>query len=696
MRWEHVAWLATVLSAAGGQVVSIDDDLNGSWSKVPHTPAAATTDDPQLNTSGSAVSYDHDVTNVDRDTDDDDIIIPENENDDDDAVLGTKLNTNSSKINGNETVQGTTIGIGNITDGSDELATTVGNGNITEQVTEEAPQIGDSNENGGEVSAEVEQGSSKEVPRSGEITSRETTEPIQTEGGLVQGHYLSQDSNIRSYIDIPYGKFERKKLFEAPTVADPWDTIHNASKHEKRCPQIDESGNFTGSMDCLTLSVFAPNNVENASVLFHIYDGDFSTGSADHNIYGPDYLVTKGIILVLPNYRLGALGFLCLNNDVAPGNAGLKDLTLALKWTKNNIALFGGNPSKITVSADGKAGALAGHLALSPISRPYISGLITESGAMLAHWAIDRHPKNTVYLLDEPIQNQLGNDIDVRLLVQAAEGIHFRPCIETGANAFMNETPWEILHKKEKKLDIPFIIGSARHAGLQEAMVLSEKSLSELDKNFTNFLPDDLKFEDGKEKDVAEEIKKLYFKNNSISLEHIRQISLLYTDAYYLGPSIRASRALVAAGAKVYFYEFSFVGELNKMMQSLSSTVQEAARGDLACYTFMQDGEGPKQGSVEDNMVNLITEMWVSFLQTGVPSADGITWKNLEKVKEADEGWLSIGEKAEELTGLHVDRLGLWTNIYDQHFIEKNLAIGVRSCIYLIFTAVLLHAIRKV
>ncbi|KAI5634574.1 carboxylesterase family domain-containing protein [Phthorimaea operculella] len=669
MRWEHVAWLAAVLAAASGQAISIDDRLNGDNPSPPAPPATTTTEDP----SNSAASYDFDVPD-DRDADD---TAPEDDNDYEETEPGQNNNTNSSEINGNESQQETTDGITN----------------TTVQVTEQTPDTGNSNENGGEVSVEVEPESSNEVARSGENMSREATEPIDTEGGFVQG-YLSQDSNIRSYIDIPYGKFE--KLFEAPTAADPWDTIHNVSTHEKRCPQIDESGNFAGSLDCLTLSVFAPKDVQNAAVLFHIYDGDFSTGSADHNIYGPEYLVTKGIILVLPNYRLGALGFLCLNDDIAPGNAGLKDLALALEWTGKNIELFGGNTSKITVSADGRSGALAGFLALSPISRPYISGVITESGTMLAHWAIDRHPKTTISLLDESFQAQLGDNINVQSLVKAAEGIPFRPCIETGPNAFMKETPWEILHKKDQELDIPFIIGSANHAGLQEAMLLSEESLSDLDKNFTRFLPSDLKLEHGKDKDLAEEIKKLYFKNDSISLEHIAQISLLYTDAYYLGPSIRAARALVSAGARVYFYEFSFVGELNRILHSLPTTVQGAVRGDLACYTFMQDGEGPEQGSIEENMVNLITELWASFLQTGVPSADQITWKHLEIGKDKDEGWLSIGEKVEQITGLHVERLGLWTNIYDQHFIERNLAIGVRSCMFLIVTAVLLHTIRKV
>ncbi|XP_049877837.1 uncharacterized protein LOC126375038 [Pectinophora gossypiella] len=517
---------------------------------------------------------------------------------------------------------------------------------------------------------------------------------VETESGPVQGFYKDGESGIRSYIDIPYGSFSG--LFEPPVKPEPWETIHKANQHEKRCPQIDEDDKFVGETDCLTLSVFAPSDVENAPVLFHIYDGQFRTGSADPTIYGPDYLVPKGIILVLPNYRVGPLGFLCMNNDVAPGNAALKDLTLALSWTKENIEHFGGNSSNIVVSGYGMSGALAGYLALSQKSRNYVSGVITESGSVLAPWAIDRNPQEKVTKLTEALEEDITNEINLESLLTSAKDIHFMPCVETGPDAFMNETPWTFLQTENTKINIPFLIGSANHAGLHEAMQHTGDTLCQLNSNFSRFLPNDLKFKDENEKsEVAEKVKKQYFYDNNINTSSIHNVSLSYTDAYYLGPAVRVSRDLVKAGANVYLYEFSFVGDLNRESGALLSTVHGAARGDIIGYTFVQDDDVPLESTDEEQVVTMITDLWVAFLKEGKPSIDDVAWHELENTEEANEQWLSIDSEVELQKGLHVSRLALWTQIYEDHYIERNLAREMQSSLLVLTTALLLLGLRK-
>lgn len=366
----------------------------------------------------------------------------------------------------------------------------------------------------------------------------------------------------------------------------------------------------------MTLSVFAPSDVENAAVLFHIHDGRFTTGSGDPSIYGPEHLVTKGIILVLPNYRLGPLGFLCLQNDVASGNAALKDLTLALDWTKHNIDAFGGDPAKIVVSGDGTSGALAGYLAISPYSRDYISGVITESGAVIAPWALDRDPVKTAHRLEEIIEADIAPNTDIELLIKSAKDIVFKPCVERGPEPFMNETPWQMLQDQEN-IDINFMIGSANHAGMHEALEDIATRLTDLNTNFSDFLPNDLEFEnDGQKHDVVNEIRTQYFDDEEISLANAESLSLFYTDSLYLGPAVRTARPLIAGGATVYFYEFSYVGELNRELNSLLRAVDGAARGDIVGYVFTQDGELPKT-EADKAMVDMMSDLWVTFIQTG-------------------------------------------------------------------------------
>lgn len=80
-------------------------------------------------------------------------------------------------------------------------------------------------------------------------------------------------------------------------------------------------------------------------------------------------MMNKDIVIVIPNYRLGVLGFLSTGDEVIPGNMGLKDQVLALQWTKKNIYRFGGDPNRITLHGH-SSGAACVHLhTLSPLSK---------------------------------------------------------------------------------------------------------------------------------------------------------------------------------------------------------------------------------------------------------------------------------------------------------------------------------------
>ena len=105
----------------------------------------------------------------------------------------------------------------------------------------------------------------------------------------------------------------------------------------------------------------------NIPVLFYIFGGGFVWGSPSK--FGPEFIMSRDIILVMVSYRLGALGFLSTGDAVIPGNMGMKDQTLAMKWTRNNIYDFGGDPSRITIHGH-SSGAACVHLhTLSPLSK---------------------------------------------------------------------------------------------------------------------------------------------------------------------------------------------------------------------------------------------------------------------------------------------------------------------------------------
>ncbi|XP_045777028.1 uncharacterized protein LOC123875319 [Maniola jurtina] len=502
---------------------------------------------------------------------------------------------------------------------------------------------------------------------------------VDTTKGSVRG---VEKGGVLQFFDIPYGAFSENPLQE-PVEPVKWeDEILEKKEHKSQCPQM-KNGVYLGDPDCLTLSVFKPAPKETdqndkrtklAAVLFHIHDSSFSTGSSDPLVYGPKNLVDNGIILVLPNYRLGALGFLCVRNETAPGNAALKDLTLALKWTIENIAQFDGDPSNIVVSGAGAGGALVEYLLMSNISRPYISRAITESGFSLSPWAIDRNPLATASSLPPGI---LQGKIDLEALVRSSADIDFRPCIEK-ETGFITESPWLLLSRNQTNL--AYMAGTANHAAWSEALrqITTENNLSELNKNLSLLLPNDLTFENNEDKlRVGRQVRSFYFGERDITTTDVNQLSQLFTDTGYLNPGLRGARLLVKGGVNVYFYEYSFNNP------DLKQAFDASTRGDSLTFVFSGSEETTKNEE-QIRMRLIMTSLWVSFIKVGTPSVENIVWTNMKDVTPAEEDWLSIGATVQMQKGLHVNRLRVWQEIYDNHFIENNPGFVHKPSLYIL------------
>lgn len=107
-----------------------------------------------------------------------------------------------------------------------------------------------------------------------------------------------------------------------------------------------------------------------------IHGGAFIAGSNSFDEYGPKYFLDKDIVLVTINYRLGILGFLSTADLVSPGNFGLKDQVLALKWVQSNIHSFGGDPNKVTLFGESAGGMSVSFHTLSDSSNGKVRFLV--------------------------------------------------------------------------------------------------------------------------------------------------------------------------------------------------------------------------------------------------------------------------------------------------------------------------------
>lgn len=215
--------------------------------------------------------------------------------------------------------------------------------------------------------------------------------------GAVFGNKLTiLNTTVEEYIGIPYAEPPLGDLrFMPPRPKEPWQGTYIASHLRTGCPQRVIPGALAGTVtyaeDCLHLNVWTSQlqsadqhkSEELRPVLVWIPGGGFSYGSAAHDNYTGSILAAKtGFVVFSVNYRLGALGFLDASTSGAPGNMGLMDQNLALRWIKDNARFFGGDPAKVTLFGE-SAGALSIHChVLSPMSRGLFTRAVLLSGSM--------------------------------------------------------------------------------------------------------------------------------------------------------------------------------------------------------------------------------------------------------------------------------------------------------------------------
>jgi carboxylesterase type B len=142
------------------------------------------------------------------------------------------------------------------------------------------------------------------------------------------------------------------------------------------------------SEDCLFLNVWtgAASASERRPVFVYIYGGGFNEGSGVVPAYDGEGLAKKGVVVVVPNYRLNVMGFLAhpeLTQESAAkasGNYGLLDQVAALQWVRDNIAAFGGDPNQVTIAGQSAGGMSVHNLIASPLAKGLFHRAIVQSG----------------------------------------------------------------------------------------------------------------------------------------------------------------------------------------------------------------------------------------------------------------------------------------------------------------------------
>ncbi|XP_039956903.1 venom carboxylesterase-6-like [Bactrocera tryoni] len=221
------------------------------------------------------------------------------------------------------------------------------------------------------------------------------------EMGCLQGKHMPGlgAHNFEAFLGIPYALPPvGERRFAIPKAFPRWWGILDATAPKQNCVQknyILPNPVVEGVEDCLYLNIYRPmtDAKQLLPVMVYIHGGGWFSGSASPLLHGPEYIMeTKEVILVSIAYRLGPFGFLSTDDANMPGNLGLKDQNLALRWIKLNIRAFGGDPEKVTIFGQ-SAGAISVHLhMLSRQSEGLFRSAITMSGTANVPFAINDSP----------------------------------------------------------------------------------------------------------------------------------------------------------------------------------------------------------------------------------------------------------------------------------------------------------------
>jgi para-nitrobenzyl esterase len=271
---------------------------------------------------------------------------------------------------------------------------------------------------------------------------------VRTARGALAGLELA--GAVTAFRGIRYAQAPTGALRWRPPVAPArWPGVRCAVEFGPACPQAPSAAGSVyaqeparTSEDCLFLNVWRPAAAVNAPVMVWLHGGALRRGDPASGLYDGQNLARMGVVVVTVNYRLGVLGYLAhprLSAESphgASGNYGLLDQIEALRWVRDNIAAFGGEPGNVTLFGE-SAGALSAiELMSSPLARGLFHRVILQSGYLVSNPQLQREAfgQPSAQSVGERLGRELGTgDLDAlrampaASLVPAADAAGFDP-----------------------------------------------------------------------------------------------------------------------------------------------------------------------------------------------------------------------------------------------------------------------------
>ena len=474
-----------------------------------------------------------------------------------------------------------------------------------------------------------------------EVVADSTTIVAKVKQGEIAGY---QTMGVNVFKGVPYAKAER---FMPPTAPDSWTGVRSCRAYGPTCPQAVRTGwqsdeaafafnwdDGHAGEDCLRLNIWTRGLADNKkrAVMVWLHGGGFAAGSGQElPAYDGTNLAGKGdVVVVTVNHRLNVLGFLDLSafgeKYGKSGNAGMLDLVEALRWIKENVESFGGDPDNVTIFGQSGGGGKVSTLLATPAAKGLFHKAIIESGSQLKCME-----QQYTRRIGANVAKRLGlnaSNIDriaempyEKLLAAGEEAIKEEKAeaLKAGWNGFifgwgpvvdgdfLPQHPFSPAAPAQSK-DIPLIIGTTLNEFCASAYVpalrnLSEEAVMQQVKQRYGNLADD------------------YLKAFAEAYPDHKPNDLLDVDLTFRPMAMEQARLKEAQhGAPVYMYLFTWQSPaMNGIWRSIHCMEIPFVFDNTALQGGMT-GNGPQARALAQTM----SQAWINFAKTGKPTAGGL------------------------------------------------------------------------
>lgn len=457
---------------------------------------------------------------------------------------------------------------------------------------------------------------------------------VDTQSGKLEGGW---EDGISVFRGIPYAASPAGQWrWRPPQPVQGWTGVRQARNFGATAPQSRGGLNImyeaqveeSQSEDCLFLNIWSPGpDNSRRPVMVWIHGGAFNRGSGSNPNYSGFNLAKRGdVVIVSINYRLGWAGFLHLDKITggrvpATGNEGLLDQIAALRWVRDNIAFFGGDPGNVTIFGESAGAMSIGCLLAMPLAKGLFRKAILQSGSNTTKSldeAVELSERflnilgikgdDTEKLISMPIEQLLSaqNKLSVTLGIK---GSVLEPVVE---GKTLPEIPIQAV-RQGSAAGVTVLVGT----NLEEAKFMSamDSSMTQIDddgliKRWQKFLPPDMV------PDLIKNCREALARPDA-AMSPAELAVVLQTDRQFRIPAIRLIEAQKKHNPLTYSYIFDWKSPAPRLGACHALEVGFV----FGILNSRFNGSGPEA----ENLSRKMQDAWLAFARTGNPSCDSLS-----------------------------------------------------------------------